>query len=572
MGISKEDIENRFQNVLGLMEDIDDKSANENMEDNYNAAKTKLLYILEDIYTECRKNSIGSELRTFVKDIELNIIRRLGIVYSELTRYDDALIAFEKVLYLHNEKGHRFGILTKDVDIERLLKSPSNNEDKKELITKLSLALTHHDLAVIYTVMKRYDAAEKHFSEAIQLVERAEDTSTEAWFLNDLGWMYHEKGEYKKAREMYKKVLELDVKDKEYKSFYKAYPHFYLGIAYYRDDKEKHMSDIRFHFDESTRIFDERINKLGKNSKESSRYRLIIANIKTNLGRLDLDEHKLETAKTYLKSAVEIYDDYNDHIRNYTPRKRAVMCENVSNAHLLLGKLYFEAGSTRDAKNEFEIAKETSKSTKTKAKYYNNMGCILFKEDEFDKAASKFVRAINTDSSLQSAIDNLKLILKSTKKTVSFNNYWFGEWPNSDEIKNAPWEFIKKFSRNLIKTCMSIGLIVFIIFNGFILMSPEIDNQAERWDYINKWGYVNETTIESVYQGSDHLLNKTTIIDVRSPNFEYNLVLIGLSLLILMLPWIKSFEAFNVKMELKETPVMLTGGAGNSPASPQMDV
>jgi len=541
-------INERFQEVLKLMEDVDEIDKYTNMEEIYHNAKEILNNILKKIKNICERDSIDSTLKGYIDRVELNVLRRLGIVYLELTQYDEALIAFEKVLYLHDVKRNDFADLKGDVNIDFLLNHTESNDEKRDLVTNLSLAWTHHDLAVIYTVMKKYSTAEEHFNKAISYVKDVRDTSTEAWFLNDLGWMYHEKGEYENARDQYNKVLNLKISDEKFKAYYKAYPYFYLGLAYYSEDRERCGDTIIENFLNSKSIM-EYIKDDCRNDLDN---KLFIANIDTNLGRLYLDENKLESAQKHLNSAINTYKDEKKIImKKYTPRRIAVMNENISNAHNLLGKLYFEKGLTQEAIDEFKTAKNESKSKNIGAKYYNNMGCIHFKGGRLDKAVENFSLAIKTDPSLQGALDNLKLISKSTTRTAGFSDFWFGN--------------DGKFNQDsIIKSLLACGFIFLIISNITIIMIPGTNTESS-------WGYVSETTIEKTQRNNEvsNVTTKTT--NKVSPNFEYNLVLIGLSLLILMLPWVKSFEAMKIKMEFKENPAILTGGAGNSPALPKME-
>ena len=506
------DIENEYRMILeGIKNNV-----NKDMSETYNNAKVELDGLIS-------KTS---------REIELNIRRRLGIVYSETCKYYEALIEFETVLDLHN-RGYRFKYIEYDVE-----------KTDETIFDDLCLAWTHHDLGIIYTVMKEYSAAEKHFNKAIYYVKAVKDTSTEAWFLNDLGWMYHEKGKYKKARAQYDEVLKLDIKDEPLKSYYKAYPYFYSGLAYYRENREGWRETIIENFRKS--------KSLMENHKNNLDGILFIANIETNLGRLCLDENRLDEAQEKLKSAIDIYSDKQDDImERYTPRKMAVVSENIANVHHILGRLYFEKGLTQKAIEEFETTKNESKSKNVMAKYLNNMGCIRFKQGELDEAVENFSSAIEKDSSLKGALDNLKLASKSTKRSAGFCDFWFG---NDGKFNQD----------NIIKSLLACGLIFLIIANIAIIMIPDSD-------LMSSWGYVNETTSEKTYQNNNVSNGTTKTTNKISPNFEYNLVLIGLSLLMLMLPWTKSFEAMNIKMEFNENPAILTGGAGNSPASPEME-
>lgn len=539
------------------MEDYEDS-----IEDKYKKVLELIRHPTERNYDEALRimnEILNRESEDEYKDLELNIRRQLAIVHFDTTNYDEAINEYSKVLYLY-DVGRRFEVL-KDEKIA----IDNQNIENKIIYNYISLAWTHHDLAVILTVMKKYAAAKDHFEAAIDLVGRAGDEATEAWFRNDLGWYHYENHEYKKAIEQYKQVLMLDIEET-----YKAYPLFYSGLAYFRWDRDNCAYKIRDCFEQSMKLWK---SKADMNAEDE----IFMGYIFMNMGRLDLHNKDSRRAEDNLDSALKLYEKNKDYIDNYTPRRKAVILENIANTHYLYGKLHFDEGSLEAAKNEFELARKTSESIKTKAKYYNNLGCLHFSRDERDKAVEAFILAIKTDPTSEVISNNLNLALKSTKKAISFSDFWFGPAFDGTSGGGPGRRRVKEILghiKGIMAQALATILIITIIVNFIIIMSPGSKGP------FSGWGYVNETTTEENYNYSiggdwgEEQAAKTTskTINKRSHNFEYNLVLIGLCMLILLLPWTKSFEAGNIKMELKETPVMVTGGAGGSPASPTMDV
>ncbi|OPX77766.1 MAG: Tetratricopeptide repeat protein [Methanosaeta sp. PtaB.Bin039] len=220
------------------------------------------------------------------------------------------------------------------------------------------------------------------------------DTSTEAWFLNDLGWMFYDKGEVGRAIEQYNQTLQFNIANESFKSYYKAYPLFCLGLAYYKLDSRAYAVKIGDCFATS------------KGLRESKKYRfpdddLLIAKIDMNIARLHLNEGRTKESLSHLKSSLEYYAKYKDYIENLTPRRRAMELENIANAHFIYGKYYLDDDSIQGAEHEFGLALSASDSIATKAKFYNNMAYIHHKRGENEKAADKFVLAAETDRSLK---------------------------------------------------------------------------------------------------------------------------------------------------------------------------
>ncbi|GEM_PF-2056970 len=119
-------------------------------------------------------------------------------------------------------------------------------------------------------------------------------------------------------------------------------------------------------------------------------------------------------------------------------------------------------------------------------------------------------------------------------------------------------------------------LMISILINFLVIMFPASEIPVVGWG-----GYVNESTTELGYSLNASGAKAATesqkpstlkIVEKRTKNFEYSLVLIGLSLLILLLPWIKSFQAGAIKMDLKETPTVVTGGAGYPLGPPRIEM
>lgn len=502
--------------------------------------------------TDAKSLEKALEILSEIKDDEtigLNVHRRIGIIYLETMNYDKAFEEFSKVLS-DLEKGSNFKPF---IDYEQRINDQPVT-DKDRYITLLT-AWTHHDLAVVLVCKKEHLTAERHLNKAIDMVKEINDESTEAWFLNDLGWLFHEKCDYPNSIKQYKKVLALNIK-----RLYTAHPYFFLGLASYRDGYKR---NARSYFEKSKKIIDDEFK--GPGLSYPMEYELLIAHILVDTAKIDLDEKKTDEAKENLDLAFHIYEKYESQImETYSPRKIAVENENIAIAHLMMGRFYFDKDRMDDANRYFEKAESISDSISNKAKYHNNAGCIYLKRGDPKKASDSFLSALEKNPSSKEAIENLKMINASTEVKADLFTFWF----DLSQIKLT----------GLIKSVFAGVLILIIVLNTFLIMNPSTDIDLPIVGPISGI-YGKESTIEYSYNytkqinDSKPLENPTAkkVTEKQTPNIEHNLIPIGICILILLLPWIKSFSAGGINVELKETtPIIVTGGAGTSPGSPQI--
>ena len=294
-------------------------------------------------------------------------------------------------------------------------------------------------------------------------------------------------------------------------------------------------------------------------------YELLIAHILVDTAKIDLDEKKTDEAKGNLDLALQIYNKYQSQImETYSPRKIAVENENIAIAHLMMGRYYFDKDRMDDANRYFEKAESISDSISNKAKYHNNTGCIYLKKGDPKKASDSFLSALAKNPSSKEAIENLKTTNASTEVKADLFTFWF----DLSQIK----------LKGLIKSVFAGVLILLIVLNTFLIMNHSIGINLPTVGPISGT-YGKESTIEYSYNytkqiNDSKLLENPTakkVTEKQTPSIEYNLIPIGICILILLLPWIKSFSAGVINTEMKEvTPIIVTGGAGNSPGSPQI--
>lgn len=204
----------------------------------------------------------------------------------------------------------------------------------------------------------------------------------------------------------------------------------------------------------------------------------------------------------------------------------------------------------------------------------NNLACSKYKNKKFKDSIEYFFEAIKKDPDIDVIIrTNMDAILNPAKGGCDLFGFWIG-----DLIKNGI------FSRSIFKTVLAASVIILMILNIFIIMFPSYIHSGDTFDGIH---YVENTT-ESTYSvpseeiglktaqtnnaGDKEFKNDQLILSAKkvtekvSINLEYRMILVGIGIIIILLPWIKSFKAGNLEIEIKDSLSIVTGGAGDPKA------
>ena len=145
------------------------------------ALTTPLIY--KDKEDLLRRKRINEYLLETVKDKEekSDILREVGIIFSYLGEFDEALEYYKKALKLYEELGRK----------ERIANQLGN-------------------IGIVFNIKGELDKALEYFEKALKLFEESGGKEGIAAQLGNKGIVYKNKGEFDKALEYLKKALEID--------------------------------------------------------------------------------------------------------------------------------------------------------------------------------------------------------------------------------------------------------------------------------------------------------------------------------------------------------------------------
>jgi tetratricopeptide (TPR) repeat protein len=550
----------------------------------------------------------------------INCLRSIGMINIEMGKnYEyDARANFAKLIYLIEEEKKEFNLESVDEPEFKLKPDEKKEGVNKEWVNcqlqKALKARTYHDLGYVNIILEapNYAESEKKLNEAIELIKeiiieidtkgshdiwkiwKNEFIKIESLFLNDLGLCYFEWGKFDNAIEAYDKGLSLKIKP----GYLKGYHHFFRGLA----SKEKNDPiRAKCSLDEARNLFEREINmhntelkdsltngKMEQERKEVAQLELVLASILANISRIEIDFKDYCDAEKGLEEALRLYARNKDYIDSLRKRSKDKEKKNSRTAKILSGILYYEWGRYDEAEmylNDPEL--------KDSALASNTLGCIYFKKGNKEKAKncfqfSKKQANIQHNESLKIiAKNNLKLINTGLNKPGSFD-WW--EW----------WFHSERKGRCAIGTCLIslliISILVELVLVGLVSLDimhaentteitilettpgqlPLIKNSSEKMnttESISNASYENtgikqtNTVIINKESETAYTPKSTTIRHTykSTMNSEILLLLDALILVILILPWIKSFSAGMLKMEFKDIqPTIET--RGSSPA------
>jgi len=339
----------------------------------------------------------------------LNVKRWLGIAYMSVGEKETFRKAEKEFLYIVNSIINNKNAFLLDLDWE-----------KKESAKSL-LALTYHDLAVIYIYISHFLDAERCLLEAVKLVREEARASTLAWFLNDLGWLYYKRGRFQEAIEQYEKVLDIEFSDDE--MHLRGYPYFYRALAKFQlGDLLAASNDLN----QAQDIFERKVQSIKEKSSELDSIR---AAILTNMGRIEIVQCKFRIAEDTLKKAGALYDRLEqDYIGNITPVMRRRELENISALHNNLGILYYKQNNLTEAEKEFHKA---LKYFPDSGRANNNLGAVYAKSGDREEAIGHYLKALSISPGMEAAENNLKLLKEAADKRSNWWEWWFdkGSYP-----------------------------------------------------------------------------------------------------------------------------------------------
>jgi len=127
---------------------------------------------------------------------------RLGLVYTSLARYDDAIAAYTKALEIAPDRMYvswqNMGVALQS--LERY--DEAINAYKKAIELNPQYAIPWHSLGSLYRILRKYEEAIEAFKKALEIEPFQPN------FYLSLGRMYDELGEYSQAKNIYLQALE----------------------------------------------------------------------------------------------------------------------------------------------------------------------------------------------------------------------------------------------------------------------------------------------------------------------------------------------------------------------------
>jgi tetratricopeptide (TPR) repeat protein len=223
----------------------------------------------------------------------------------------------------------------------------------KFLEQKKDFGEAYHKLGNIYYRRKFYEDAEKCYRAALEKNKKWENQNDKAWCYHDLGYLLYLTGDHKKAVGNYTKAIEIAKKAKDEKSiawFYKDRGTAFMKLERY-DAAEKDFDDAysRTRNDKDKAYVYNALGRLCYRKKlyNTARKKLVLAkehNPDNNLGLLDLEKGSYENAKKKFQKAIEM------------DKSEKKECENLAEAHLNLGDVFFMEENYKEADKEYEEA------------------------------------------------------------------------------------------------------------------------------------------------------------------------------------------------------------------------
>jgi len=256
----------------------------------------------------------------------------LGINYSDLSKYEEAIIAYQKA-----EK------------IYQLLKN------------KIGIATCQMNMAIVYSELGKYDKSISIYKQVIALSNDIQDEIGVAYANTNLGEIYQEQGNYPLALKHFYKALSLRKKAADYVEL--TYTLHGLGEVYFAMQK----------YDKALAFFEKSL----KHALQTDDKNNIVAN-NSCIGDIYLAKNDYENALRYYKYSLNISLEINNLKRIANSHNR------IGNINLLLGKPALALKSFTQA---IQISKKTN-NQKIIADSYIGIAEAYLSRKEYQKAIS----------------------------------------------------------------------------------------------------------------------------------------------------------------------------------------
>ncbi len=185
--------------------------------------KTKLFYGIALDYL-----LMALDIAIEYKEDELSgkIHNRIGEIYYDLHRFDDALTYYTKAEKIYSQLGNEVKIaisLNNIAEIHRFNKNYplaleyylKSIELNKKHSKKLMLAYNYNNIALVYLEQQKINEAYKFILKAKELIYISEDKEKRSSIFSSLGYYFYCIKDYDKAIENYKKTIDIDISGAE---------------------------------------------------------------------------------------------------------------------------------------------------------------------------------------------------------------------------------------------------------------------------------------------------------------------------------------------------------------------
>ncbi|MDR0918913.1 MAG: toll/interleukin-1 receptor domain-containing protein [Oscillospiraceae bacterium] len=309
------------------------------------------------------------------------VLYKLGDVYNELAKYNDALEYYENSLTIRESI---FGMESTET------------------------ATVYNNMGVVYNALADYKTALEFYNKSLKIQEKLleEDDPEIARVYNNMGYTYTLMAEYDKAFEYLNNGLEIRLKKLGENHKDTAVSYNNIGnVYYYKDEYDK---AVEYH---------EKALKIRE--KVLSKDHPLIAFLYNNIGNVYYRKSEYDKALEYHEKALAIYEKVLGKGHPYT----AMSYNNI-------GSVYYDRGDYEKALEYHEKSlkireKVLGEEHPDTATSYNNIGAVYYHKCEYDKAlkycfkdlaiCEKFLGTEHPDT--KNTYDNIAFIYRALDDT-----------------------------------------------------------------------------------------------------------------------------------------------------------
>src|SRR3989304_643249 len=338
----------------------------------------------------------------------------IGMIYTDLGRYEDGIEYFKKALGIQEELNDKSGIAQNLNNVANLYSYLGNYQESIKLLNQAlglseeindstQTAKTLINLATINLRLRNYQNSIQYLNRALDIAGSAKEENLKAYSLNLTGAIYRQQGDYTKALHYYEDALTINKKlglQTEIATNLSIIGELYKELGKY-DDALKY-------FQQSLSI------------SESSKDRLLTA---INLNFIGEEKGDLVSAEKNYKEAVEVFESIREDIAGDEEDKQLFsdvnvrMYENLVSLLIRQGKKeealeYVERSRSKTLRDTFLKSGITSFDEKTR-------GLLTLYDELSRKEASINYELVNEKGKPtpnSEKVDNLVKTLAKTRK------------------------------------------------------------------------------------------------------------------------------------------------------------